>query len=347
MKHLLLNILFLFCVIVPFSGCSSSGAKQYIRIEGFAQGSTYHIICVKPQRVKSSEIEKRVEKCLSDINNSISGYHESSILAKINRGEDLPLDSIFIETFYLSKKIWEESKGAFDPSASPLFDLWGFGFNNKENVTQAKIDSILQFVGMDLLSIEVSAKDSLPHLVKKDSRISLNFNAIGQGFTCDLVARELNKMGCSDYLVEVGREIVCKGESARGESWRVGLDKPYDGNFDEGNNLQEVISVTDKGIVTSGNYRQFYVENGQKYAHTINPLTGYPVTHNLLSATVIAKDGATADAYATWFMVIGEQSARKVLEERNDLEGYLIFGAQDSMQVWQTEGMVTEKTTNR
>jgi len=136
----------------------------------------------------------------------------------------------------------------------------------------------------------------------------------------------------------VGREIVCKGLSARGDKWKIGLDKPLDGNFDEGAHLQEIIPISDGALVTSGNYRKFYIENGEKRAHTIDPATGYPVTHNLLSATVIAFDGATADAYATWMMVIGEEMAIELASQRKDIEVYLVYGEQDSMKVWHTEG---------
>lgn len=332
----LLSSLFLLC------SCTSERTK-YIQVEGFAQGGTYHVILNLPKGIKGERARTIIDSTLTAIDNSLSGYNKGSILSKVNGGERVALDSLFIKTFNISKEIWLESGGSFDPSASPLFDLWGFGFKNKESITQSKIDSILQFVGMDKVYIEQDPSDGKSYLHKSDPRITLNFNAIAQGLTCDFVAREIERIGCDDYLVEVGREILCKGKSARGGAWRVGLDKPVDGNMDEGKDMQEIIELTDKGIVTSGNYRKFYVENGQKYAHTINPVSGYPAKHNLLSATVITKDAATADAYATWFMVVGLDAAKEIISQRDDIEAYLIYGSNEEMEVWHTDNLILNK----
>ena len=304
----------------------------YKRIEGFAQGGTYHIIYSLPDGGQPDQILSEVEASLQAIDFSLSGYNRKSILSRVNAGEDVALDSHFIKTFNLSKEVWALSEGMFDPSAAPLFDIWGFGFEDRESVTQAKTDSILAFVGMDKVQLE--DRDGECHLVKSDSRVKLNFNAIAQGYTCDAVAEVLDAFGCENYLVEIGREIVCKGHNARGELWTIGLDKPVDGNMDEGENLQEILKVTDCGIVTSGNYRKFYVVDGEKFAHTINPKTGRPVTHNLLSATVTAGSGALADAFATWFMVVGPDKARELSETIEGVRSYLVFGDNDNMDVW-------------
>jgi len=325
----------LLIAILAIAGCST-GNGRYERIEGYAQGGTFHIIYSLPKGLKGAVVEQRVNELLAAIDNSLSGYNKGSLLSRFNAGEEITPDSLFIEVFNRSKEIWLESSGAFDPSAAPLFELWGFGFGNRENVTQEIIDSVLLFVGMDKVSIEGSGDSS--RVIKERPEVKLNFNAIAQGYTCDVIARALDGFGCTDYLVEVGREIVCKGLSARGDKWKVGLDKPFDANFDEGANLQEIISMSDGALVTSGNYRKFYIENGEKFAHTIDPYTGRPVTHNLLSASVIASDGATADAYATWMMVIGEEKARELALQRNDIEAYLVYGEQDSMKVWHSEG---------
>ena len=151
----------------------------------------------------------------------------------------------------------------------------------------------------------------------------------------------LDSLGCTNYLIDIGREILCKGVNAIGTPWRVGLDKPIDGNFDEGADLQAIINVSDCGIVTSGNYRNYYMENGQKYSHTIDPATGWPVTHNLLSATVLAANATTADAYATWMMVIGMERAKRILESRGDLEGLLVYDRNGEMVSYQTENLNT------
>ena len=276
---------------------------------------------------------------LLEIDNTLSGYNKKSLLSRINAGEDPCLNDLFVECFTRSRAIWEETEGAFDPSAAPLFDLWGFGFSQKETVTQAAVDSLLAFVGMDRVWLE-EREDGI-HLVKDDPRIRLNFNAIAQGYSCDVVARLLEGMGATDYLVDIGREILCKGKNPSGGDWRVGLDSPFDGNEEEGRYLEAVIEVTDCGIVTSGNYRKFYVEDGQKFAHTIDPKTGRPVTHSLLSATVIASDATAADAYATWMMVIGPEKARALLARRPDLEALLIYDRDGQMQTFRTDNIKT------
>ena len=321
-------ILLLTALLLLSGACARQG--DYVRIEGFAQGSTYHVICHPVKGMNAARLQARFDARLQEIDQSLSGYNKGSLLSRLNAGEDLPLDGLFVECFERSKEIWAESGGAFDPSAAPLFDLWGFGFSNKGQVSDAAIDSILAFVGMDLLTLEERTDGT--HLVKADPRCQLNFNAIAQGYSCDVVARILDSLGCSDYLVDIGREIRCKGHNAAGEKWRIGLDRPSDGNMEEGKDLQAILHVSDCGIVTSGNYRKFYVEDGRKYAHTIDPVSGRPVSHNLLSATVIAADATTADAYATWLMVIGLDRARQFLDDRPELEALLVYEQDGKME---------------
>ena len=318
---------------------SCNDDTTYHRIEGFAQGGTFHIVCNPLNGISEDELRQRIGHCLQEIDFTLSGYNKGSMLSKLNAGEDVPLNDIFIDCFTRSKRIWEESQGAFDPSSAPLFDLWGFGFSNKGTVTQEAIDSLRAFIGMDLLSLE--QREDGVHLVKADPRVKLNFNAVAQGFSCDRVGAILDEIGCTNYLIDIGREILCKGVNAVGTPWRIGLDKPIDGNFDEGADLQAIINVTNCGIVTSGNYRNYYMENGQKFSHTIDPSTGWPVTHNLLSATVVASDATTADAYATWMMVIGVDRARRILESRADLEGLLVYDRDGEMVSYQTENLKT------
>ena len=311
--------------------CVSCSQEKYITIQGYAQGGTFHVIYRLPRGASEKTVGDAVDAALKRIDSSLSGYNKGSLLTRLNAGEDLPLDSLFIECFKRSYEVWEESSGAFDPSAAPLFDLWGFGFEDKSSVSDAAIDSLMEFVGMDKVSLATSS-DGSTRLVRSDPRIKLNFNAIAQGFSCDVVARELESFGCGDYLVEVGREIVCRGRSSRGGLWRIGIDKPIDGNFDEGANLQTILEVTDCGVVTSGNYRKFYVEDGQKYAHTIDPRVGRPVRHNLLSATVIADDATLADAYATWAMVVGREAFEEQMSSRDDIRYHLIYDADGAMK---------------
>lgn len=195
----------------------------------------------------------------------------------------------------------------------------------------------MQFVGMEKLKIEQRK------LIKADPRMRLNFNAIAQGYTCDYIARKFDAMGITDYLLEIGGEIYCKGLNAKGEEWSVGIDKPLDGNFIPGESFQAVLLLSNKGLVTSGNYRKFYIEDGVKYSHTIDPKTGYPVRHNLLSATVLAKNATLADAYATYFMVVGLERAKELLAQTPDMEALLVYGDQENMKVFSTSGIKLDK----
>ena len=319
-------------VIAALASCTEN--TQYRRIEGFAQGGTFHIIYSvtgnAPAVSDEDSVITLVSKRLRDIDFSISGYNKESLLSRFNRGEECVPDRYFLELFTLSKKLWNETGGLLDVSGGPLFDFWGFGFKNPQSLDSLRddartariVDSLLDFVGMDLLSLENG------RIVKKDPRVQLNFNAIAQGYTCDVVADLLDSLGVQDYLVEVGMEIVCKGLNASGRQWRIGIDAPVDGSQVAGENVQKFLDLTDCGITTSGNYRKFFLIDGKKYSHSINPVTGYPVQHDLLSATVISTDtarsGALSDAYATYCMVLGKDAAAKFIGSRGDLRGYLI-----------------------
>ena len=308
---------------------SCGDAPRYARIEGFAQGGTWHLICGLPRGVRPQEVKHLADSLLLEIDRSVSGYNKGSILSRVNAGEEVALDRHFLANFEMSKKVWELSHCAFDPSAAPLFDLWGFGFTGDETVSDGAVDSILAFVGMDHFSLE--ERDGETFLRSDDPRCKLNFNAIAQGYSCDCIASALEELGCRDYLVEVGREIVCKGLSQRGGKWRIALEKPVEGADEGSGQIEETLELTDCGIVTSGNYRKFYEKDGKKYAHTINPSTGRPVTHNLLSATVILTDpslegrlASYADAYATWMMVIGADAAHTAADSLPGVEVILI-----------------------
>lgn len=310
---------------------SCSGGPEYRRIEGFAQGGTFHIIYSAPAAgVDEDTVISLVSRRLQDIDFSISGYNKGSLLSRFNRGEDIVPDRYFLELFEMSMKLWKETGGLFDVSGGPLFDFWGFGFKNPSGLDSLRddartariVDSLLEFTGMDLLTLEDG------RIIRKDPRVTLNFNAIAQGYTCDAVADLLDSLGADNYLVEVGMEIVCKGLNASGKPWRIGIDAPVDGSQTAGENVQKFLDLTDCGITTSGNYRKFFIVDGKKYSHSINPVTGYPVQHDLLSATVIsidtARSGALSDAYATYCMVVGKDAAARFIGSRGDLRGYLI-----------------------
>lgn len=226
---------------------------------------------------------------------------------------------MFAEVFQLAEKISKETEGAFDITVAPMVNAWGFGFKTGNPPTQQTVDSLRAIVGFQ----KVTLKEE--HVKKQNPHIMLDCSAIAKGYGSDIVARFLKKKGIQNFMVEIGGEIVVNGNSDKQVPWRVGINKPTDDSLNTNQELQDVINVTDIAMATSGNYRNFYYKNGKKYAHTIDPKTGYPVQHNILSATVLAKNCATADAYATSFMVMGLDGARKVLEKHPELDAYLIY----------------------
>lgn len=327
-------------VLLLVAGCRPSAS--YVRLTGYAQGGPWYVTCSLPAGGDAEAVKKAIDDTLSVIDWSVSGYNKGSLLTHLNAGEHLPLDATFIDLFNISRRIWAQTGGAFDPSCAPLFDLWGFGFTEGKMPSQQAIDSAMAVVGMDRYAIYEEGGQSY---LRRPEGGKLNFNAIAQGYSCDVVAAVLRDFGVENYMVSIGGELVCKGLSARGDLWRVWIDRPEDGNNASGALKQDVISITDCSLVTSGNYRKFYVVDGQKYSHTINPVTGRPVTHSLLSATTLAVDGATADALATAMMVVGVEGAQQMVSSmsRDTLWGaYLVYGEQEQMKVWHTPGLNLE-----
>ena len=281
----------------------------YQRDEGFIFGTIYHI-------TYQSDVnyQKEIEAELQKVDNSLSPFNKTSIISRINRNEDVKVDNMFAEVFQLAEKISKETDGAFDITVAPMVNAWGFGFKTGNPPTKQTVDSLRAIVGFQ----KVALKKQNPHIM-------LDCSAIAKGYGSDIVARFLKKKGIQNFMVEIGGEIVVNGNSDKQVPWRVGINKPTDDSLNTSQELQDVINVTDIAMATSGNYRNFYYKNGKKYAHTIDPKTGYPVQHNILSATVLAKNCATADAYATSFMVMGLDGARKVLEKHPELDAYLIY----------------------
>lgn len=290
--------------IAAFIASSCCNHTHYVLIEGFAQGGTWSVTCKVDSDRQAQMLRNGIDSLLLDIDGSVSGYNRLSLLSRLNAGEDLPLDEHFINNYLISKAIWEESGGAFDPSAGPLFDLWGFGFTTGEDASQRAVDSVLQFVGMDLFSLD-TLPDCSVHLRKADVRCRLNFNALAQGYACDAVGALLRGHGCSDFLVEIGGEILCSGKNPNGGLWTIGVEQPCeaaDGSPEDAiRALKDTLRVTDCAVVTSGNYRK----HSDKGGHIIDPRTGMPTKEILRSETVIVPctDSqfacAVADARAT------------------------------------------------
>lgn len=331
------------------SSCGSSDVQNgYVSLTGAAQGTVYHIVyepagsLFKSKENGEKMVRDSVAEFFKRIDKSVSGYDTSSILSKFNANIPVKLDKIFVDNYKLSDRMYDESAGAFDASCAPLFDLWGFGFTGRKKPDRKAIDSIMAFTGMKHFKlVEHKGKNGNIEysITKDDPRCKLNFNAVAQGYSSDYFTERFRKMGIKNFLIEIGGEIFAEGVNPHGKPWRIGVDKPVDGNNSPGEMIQNIIMLSGKALVTSGDYRKYYIEKGKKYSHTINPKTGYPVQHNLLSATVVASSSAMADAYATYFMVVGTQRAKELAAQTDGIEVLLIYGDQEHMKEYASPGM--------
>lgn len=327
---------------------------RYVTFSGYAQGGTYSVkfnmngrdgmIKESPQAIKES-----VDAILLAIDNSLSGYNKKSLVSRFNDGQSVVPDSLFLDMYSRSYEIFKQTGGAVDVAAAPLFDIWGFGFKDGQMPDDATVAATMKRCGMSRLIDDMSAviasdgslapADILFLDAGKDLPM-LNYNAVAQGFSCDVVANYLYSLGVKDMMVNIG-EIFCDGVNPSGKPWTLGIDRPQDGNNDPGTQLQAIFEVPSgpHGVVTSGNYRKFYVKDGKKYAHTIDPRSGYPVSHNLLCATVIAQDATLADAYATYCMVIGLEESKAFIESSAQLEACLVYDQDGEFRMWTSSGM--------
>lgn len=285
-----------------------------------------------------SDMAHTIRQALEEVDRSLSTFNPSSTIAAINRGGDPQVDPLFKAVFTLALKVSGDTGGAFDITVAPLVNLWGFGFKSGQQPTDRAVDSLRSIVGYQRVSLTPDGRVS-----KADPRIELDCAAIAKGFGADRAALALKRGGAGNYMVEVGGEIVARGENAEGKPWRIGVAKPDDDPSQAQGTLQAVITIGDRAVATSGNYRNFYYRDGRKYAHTIDPKTGRPVQHSLLSATVTAPDCATADAYATAFMVMGEEKARQTLARHKELKALLITALPDgTLSTWASPGLDVE-----
>lgn len=298
--------------------------------EGKIFGTSYKITYQHDKNLKD-----KVEAELKHLDSSLSPFNDTSIITRINLNEDIVPDKFFTDVFRRSTEILKETNGAFDITVASLVNVWGFGFKNGNFPESTVIDSLLEITGYEKVMLSDEGK-----IVKQDNRIMLSCSAIAKGYAVDVIAQLLKREGVHNFMIDIGGEVVVCGLNPQKETWRIGLNKPIDDLFASDNELMEVLHVTDLGMATSGNYRNYYYKNGKKYSHTIDPNTGYPVQHNLLSATVIAKDCMSADAYATAFMVMGLEKAQRFIETHSDIEAFFIYTDEEGIfQTYQTEGM--------
>ena len=295
----------------------------YQKCAGTIFGTTYHITYQYDE-----DLQPELEARMKEVDNALSMFNKESIISKVNNNQPVELNEMFVEVFQQAQKISEDTNGAFDITVAPLVNAWGFGFKNEQMPDKHAVDSLMAIVGYQKVSYDGK------HIIKRDPRITLDCSAIAKGYGVDVVAQLLEEKGIDNYMVEIGGEVVTHGISEKRVPWKIGVTKPTDDPLQEGNELQTVLNLTDKAMATSGNYRNFYYKGKRKYAHTIDPKTGYPVQHSILSATVLTNRCMRADAYATAFMVMGFEGAKKVLERNPDLMAYLIYDDHGKMAVW-------------
>jgi len=309
-------------VIIAFIiGCTKDQNRNYITITGFTQGTTYRITYNSPDSIN---YQSEIESLLSEFDSSLSAYLPVSIISRINKNEsNVEVDKFFRTVFNKAKEVNKESNGAFDITVGPIVNAWGFGPQKRMNVDSSVIDSLLHYVGMDKIKLKNNK------IIKAYPEITLDVNAIAQGYSADVIANYFDKLNIANYMVEVGGEIVTKGVNKKGIAWRIGIDNPSEDNTIQNRQLQAIVQLSNKALATSGNYRKFYIENGVKYAHSINPKTGYPEKNKLLSVTILANDGMTADAYATAFMIMGLDKSYEYVNSNEELDAYFIYSGED------------------
>lgn len=295
--------------------CSGSKELKPFKFTGAAQGTYYSITYFSDS---NENLQPAVDSLFRLFDQSVSGYVPGSLLSRLNRNDSSAVaDQIFETIFRKAMDVSVVTSGAFDITVGPLVNAWGFGFSGKEKVDQAMVDSLLRLV--DYRKVQLSNG----RLVKSNPAIHIDFDAIAQGYCSDWLGKFLESKGIRDYLIDVGGEVVGKGCKPGGKLWSVAIEMPASNAGDE-RKIQAILSLENKAISTSGSYRKYYEENGERYSHTIDPSTGYPVRHNLLSVSVLAPDCITADAYATAFMVMGLAKSKEFLSKHAELEAYFI-----------------------
>lgn len=310
------NQFFLLFLIIGTIIILGKNKPTYRTLQGKIFGTLYTVTYEH-----NADLQADIVGAMQAVDNSLSPFNKRSIITHINNNDSIIVDSLFAEVFRNAQIVYEESHGTFDPTVAPLVNAWGFGFKNDIEVTASTIDSLRSLIGMSRISLTDG------RVTKDDPRIMLDFSAIAKGYGSDRVARILDSCGVKNYMVEIGGEVVVKGCNRHGNPWGIGINKPIDDSLSTNQELQTVLRLQNCAIATSGNYRNYYYKDGVKYAHTIDPRTGYPVQHSLLSATVIANNCMRADALATAFMVLGVDSAMAYCNRHPEIDGYFIVAA--------------------
>ncbi|MCR4773134.1 MAG: FAD:protein FMN transferase [Prevotella sp.] len=328
-KVLLQSLFLLFLIIGTIIIVKQQRNTPYQHNTGFIFGTIYNVTYQYDHDINGEILQE-----LNKVDASLSTFNKTSIISQINSGKSPTVDDMFADVFTLAADISKETDGAFDITVAPLVNMWGFGFKHNTMPNSHSVDSIKHFIGYDKVALQGRK------VVKKDQRVTLDCSAIAKGYGSDVIARLLKSKGIDNFMIEIGGEIVTKGLSEKRLPWKIGVTKPSDDSLNTNQEIQTVLNVTDKAMATSGNYRNFYYKGGKKYAHTIDPHSGYPVQHSLLSATVLANNCATADAYATAFMVMGIEKAKIILDKHPELMAYFIYADKNGKNaVWYSKSM--------
>ena len=327
MKKKSLVALFLFALAVFMLVYTPEESAEYQHRDGFTFGTVYSVTYSNPE---NKDLSEQISNALKAVDNSLSMFNKQSTIAKVNNNQHVVLDSLFLAVWDKGQYVSRCTEGAFDMTVAPLVDLWGFGLKNREAVTDVEVDSIRQYVGYEMIELVDG------EFQKAYPQMRIDAGAIAKGFACDVVADTLEAYGCTDFCIEIGGELVVKGRNPKGVNWHIAINKPVEDSTCVNGEIQEVVELTNCGMATSGNYRNYYELGGKKYSHTIDPRTAYPVRHNLLSTTIVAEDCMTADAWATACMVAGLETAKEWINNRSDIKGYLIYEENGEIKTWKS-----------
>lgn len=327
LRHLFFLALFFFAAV----SCHRQPAMQKNILQGETQGTYYAITYYDAQ---GRNFQPEVDSILRDVDHSMSLWIDNSLISRINKGDtSVMLDDHFIYNFLLSKEVSAATDGYFDFTVGPLVSAWGFHRKNRLEMTAQMVDSLKQLVGFNKVRLEKK------RIIKDDPRITIDFNAIAQGYTVDLIAEMLDEKGVEHFIVDIGGEIVARNRKPDGSPWRVGIETPAENKEDE-RKVETVVRLENKGLSTSGSYRKYFEKNGKRYSHTIDPKTGYPVEHNLISVTILAENAAVADAYSTAFMAMGIDKALEIIPYfGGGIEAFFIYYENGQYKTKATPGM--------
>ncbi len=331
MKKQKISLIVFFILLILLESCAGRNKEpQFVNLRGVVFGTYYSISYYSAD---GRSYQSSIDSLFKEINHSLSYYDPGSVISRINRNDTNIVDDYFATVFNKSMEIASETDGAFDPTVSPLVNAWGFGFEESQNMTPDLIDSLKALTGHQRIRLENN------RIVKELPQIQLDFNAIAKGYASDLAGKLLEKRGVETYMVEIGGDLVARGLKPDGSPWRIGIEKPAEDMYAE-QDWAFMVEMHNRAIATSGSTRKYYEKDGQRFSHTINPLTGWPVQHNLLSVSVFADDCITADGYATAFMVMGMEESIEFVEHRNDLEAFFIYSVgQDEFESYTTSGL--------